>query len=70
MGAYLLTLDAINFGSGWFPTLPSGRAVGLLHGGLGAGRSLPERRAWSAAELRPLSAADVARCSARTRATI
>ena len=37
-----LTLDAINFGSGWFPTLRKRPGlVRLLHGRLGAGRPLP-----------------------------
>ena len=42
---YLLTLDAVNFGSGWFPTLRKRPgSLGLLHRGLGTGRPLPRRR--------------------------
>ena len=60
--AYLLTLDAINFGSGWFPTLHKlpGRsgyytvARGLADHWRAAGR-------WSAEALRSLDSAEVAR---------
>ena len=59
--AYLLTLDAVNFGSGWFPTL---RKRAGCSGYFTVASSLSERfRAvgpWSAAELRLLSAIDVA----------
>ena len=46
VATYLLTLDAINFGSGWFPTLnkrPGSQR--LLHDRLGAGGPLPLSRA-------------------------
>jgi len=62
VAAYLLTLDAINFGSGWFPTLrkPSG-----LSGYYTLSSALAERfRAegpWSAEELRLMDAGTVAR---------
>ena len=59
--AYLLTLDAINFGSGWFPTL---RKRPNSSGYFTVAWALADRfRAagpWSAAELRRLSARDVA----------
>ncbi len=58
---YWLTLDAINFGSGWFPTLRKGP------GGTGystVSRALAERfaaqGAWSATELGELTAAQMA----------
>ena len=42
---YLLTLDAINFGSGWFPTLRKrAGSLGLLHRRVGARRPLARRR--------------------------
>ena len=45
VAAYLLALDAINFGSGWFPTLTQAPGLlGLLHGVVGAGRPLARRR--------------------------
>ena len=42
------TLDAVNFGSGWFPTLRKRLGLlGLLHGGVGTRRPLPRaRRRW------------------------
>ncbi|MDQ3587442.1 MAG: queuosine salvage family protein [Actinomycetota bacterium] len=59
--AYWLTLDAINFGSGWFPTL---RKRPGCSGYFTVARSLADRfRAagpWSAAELRLLGAREVA----------
>ena len=62
VGAYLLTLDAINFGSGWFPTL---RKRPGCSGYYTVSSALAEhfRRAgpWSAGELRALDAATVAR---------
>ena len=43
---YMLTLDAINFGSGWFPTLRKRPGhVRLLHGCVGPGRAVPRGRA-------------------------
>ena len=62
VAAYVLTLDTINFGSGWFPTL---RKPGGMSGYFTIATALSERfRAhgpWSAAELRRLEATDVAR---------
>jgi hypothetical protein len=61
VAAYLLTLDAVNFGSGWFPTLRKrpGRS-----GYFTVASALADRyRAcgpWSAAELRPLDARELA----------
>lgn len=59
--AYLLTLDAINFGSGWFPTLKKRPGCS---GYFTVAWALADRfRAagpWSAAELRLLSAKNVA----------
>src|ERR671918_3095855 len=59
--AYLLTLDAINFGSGWFPTL---RKRPGCSGYFTVAWALADRfRAhgpWSNAELRALEAADLA----------
>ena len=59
--AFFLTLDAINFGSGWFPTL---RKRGGRSGYFTIARGLRDRfrahGAWSAAELRALRAADLA----------
>ena len=60
VAAYLLTLDAINFGSGWFPTLR--KRVGRS-GYFTVASALADRfRAqgpWSNAELRALEAGDV-----------
>jgi len=58
---YVLTLDAINFGSGWFPTL---RKRAGRSGYFTVAVSLAERwrfaGPWSASELRALKAEDVA----------
>jgi hypothetical protein len=58
---YMLTLDAINFGSGWFPTL---RKRPGHSGYFTVAASLTDHwrsgGAWSNAELRALKAADVA----------
>jgi hypothetical protein len=58
---YMLTLDAINFGSGWFPTL---RKRAGLSGYFTVASALTDhwrsRGAWSSAELRALKADDVA----------
>jgi hypothetical protein len=55
---YVLVLDAINFGSGWFPTLRDGTTVGMTR------RLTAHARArggpWTGPELRALRAADVA----------
>jgi Potential Queuosine, Q, salvage protein family len=61
VAAYLLTLDTINFGSGWFPTL---RKRPGCSGYFTVASALADRfRAigpWTARELRALDAADVA----------
>jgi hypothetical protein len=61
VATYLLTLDAINFGSGWFPTL---RKRPGCSGYVTVARALAERfRAdgpWPPAELRALEGTDVA----------
>ncbi|HWE32946.1 MAG TPA: queuosine salvage family protein [Solirubrobacteraceae bacterium] len=58
---YWLTLDAINFGSGWFPTLRK-RAGSSGYETIAAGlRERFERHGpWSAAELRAITAAELA----------
>jgi Potential Queuosine, Q, salvage protein family len=59
--AYLLTLDAINFGSGWFPTLGKRPGCsGYFTVAWGLADRCREAGPWSAAELRLLSAADIA----------
>jgi Potential Queuosine, Q, salvage protein family len=61
VAAYMLTLDAVNFGSGWFPTL---RKRPGCSGYFTVAWSLADRwrehGPWSAAELRRLDAATVA----------
>jgi hypothetical protein len=58
---YMLVLDTINFGSGWFPTL---RKRPGMSGYFTVAASLAERwrssGSWSASELRALKGADVA----------
>jgi hypothetical protein len=55
---YVLILDAINFGSGWFPTLRDGTTVGMTRR---LTATVRERGApWTGAELRALDAAQVA----------
>ena len=55
---YVLILDTINFGSGWFPTLRDGSTVGMTRR---LTAHVRERGApWTAAELRALDAAHVA----------
>ncbi len=59
--AYWLTLDAINFGSGWFPTLrkPDGRSgYGTISGALE--RHAARVGTWSAAELAGVDAGAIA----------
>jgi hypothetical protein len=58
LAAYWLTLDAINFGSGWFPTLRK-REGRSGYNTIAAG--LREAGPWSARELVELDAASVAR---------
>jgi hypothetical protein len=59
--AFYLTLDAINFGSGWFPTLRKrdGRS-GYWTVALGVRDRFAQHGAWSAAELRAIDAATIA----------
>ena len=56
--AFWLTLDAINFGSGWFPTL---RKRPGMSGYETVASGLREHGPWPAAELRRIDAAQVAR---------
>jgi len=58
---YWLTLDAINFGSGWFPTLSKGAGgTGYSTIAEGVRRRFDTEGPWSAAELKVLTAADLA----------
>jgi Potential Queuosine, Q, salvage protein family len=59
--AYVLALDSINFGSGWFPTLRkrSGRS-GYFTVAWGLADRWREHRPWSAGELSRLEAGEVA----------
>lgn len=59
--AFFLTLDAINFGSGWFPTLRKrdGRS-GYHTVALGLRDRVSAHGAWSAEELRTLHSAEIA----------
>src|SRR3954452_18496670 len=60
VASYLLTLDAINFGSGWFPTLRKRAGRSGYH--TIASALAPRSRArgpWSSAELRLLDAGEV-----------
>ncbi len=59
--AFFLTLDAINFGSGWFPTLRKrdGRS-GYYTVALGLRDRFAAHGAWSAEELHALTAAEIA----------
>jgi hypothetical protein len=69
VAAYLLTLAAINFGSGWFPTLrkrPGSSGYFTIAGAL-ADR-WREHGAWSAAQLRALDTATVADALGQDRA--
>ena len=60
--AYVITLNAINFGSGWFPHLAKRDGLSGYLTIAGALRERFEREgAWSAAELEGLSAEDCAR---------
>src|SRR3954451_18275825 len=59
--AFVLTVDAINFGSGWFPTLgkpPGRRGYYTIAAGLAA--HFRARRPWSPSQLRELDAGAVA----------
>jgi hypothetical protein len=61
LAAYWLTLDAINFGSGWFPTLrkPGGRS-GYFTIATALTERFAARGAWSAARLADIDAVEVA----------
>jgi len=61
LAAFHLTLDAVNFGSGWFPTLHKreGRS-GYWTVALGLRDRFAQRGAWSAAELREIGATEIA----------
>ncbi len=65
--AFVITLDAVNFGSGWFPRL---RKRGGLSGYLTVATALKQRfdaaGPWSADELRALRAPEVARLLGQT----
>jgi hypothetical protein len=61
LAAFWLTLDAINFGSGWFPTLRKRHGRSGYHTIAGAVRDrFTAAGAWSAGELETLDAAAVA----------
>jgi hypothetical protein len=61
VAAYMLTLDAINFGSGWFPTLRKRPgSSGYFTVAWSLADRWRERGPWSSAELRNLDAAAVA----------
>ena len=61
VAAYMLTLDAINFGSGWFPTLRKrAGSSGYYTVAWGLAERFRELGPWSPAQLRALDAADVA----------
>jgi len=59
--AFFLTLDAVNFGSGWFPTLRKrdGRS-GYFTIALGLRERFDARGPWSAAQLREIGAPEIA----------
>jgi len=61
LAAFWLTLDAINFGSGWFPTLRKrqGRS-GYFTIALGVRERFDSRGPWSAEELAEIDAAELA----------
>jgi Potential Queuosine, Q, salvage protein family len=67
VAAYILTLDTINFGSGWFPTLrkrrtSDGRTLsGYFTVAWALADHFREHGAWTAAQLRALTADEVAR---------
>jgi hypothetical protein len=61
LAAYWLTLDAINFGSGWFPTLrkPGGRS-GYFTIATALTERFKTRGSWSAARLADIDAVEIA----------
>jgi hypothetical protein len=62
VAAYLLTLDAINFGSGWFPTLRKrAGSSGYYTVAWALADRFREHGPWTNAELRALDRAEVAR---------
>lgn len=62
VASYMLTLDAINFGSGWFPTLRKRPGCsGYFTVAWSLANRWREHGAWSPAELRHLDGATVAR---------
>ena len=62
VAAYLLTLDAINFGSGWFPTLRKRPGCsGYFTVAWALADCFREHGPWSNSELRALDRSDVAR---------
>lgn len=61
VAAYVLVLNAVNFGSGWFPTLQKRpHSSGYWTVAWGLADRWREHGAWSAQDLRALTAADVA----------
>jgi hypothetical protein len=61
VAAYLLTLDAVNFGSGWFPTLRKRPGCsGYFTVAWALADRFRERGPWSAPELARIEAAEVA----------
>ncbi len=61
VAAYLLALDSINFGSGWFPTLRKrSGSSGYFTVAWALAERFRERAPWSNAELRALTAREVA----------
>src|SRR6187551_534150 len=61
VATYILTLDAINFGSGWFPTLRKRPgSSGYFTVAAALAERFRERAPWSNAELRALTAREVA----------
>ncbi len=59
--AFWLTLDAINFGSGWFPTLRKRtQPTGYRTIAAGVKRRFDEHGAWSASELAAIEASELA----------
>ena len=61
LAAFWLTLDAINFGSGWFPTLPSATAARAISRSRPGSRERFERRGpWRAEELAQIEPAEIA----------
>jgi hypothetical protein len=60
--AYVVTLDAVNFGSGWFPFLRKRPGCsGYFTVALALAERCDARGPWSAAELREIEAAELAR---------